>query len=290
MEVIIKDKKLIGDLPKGVTYQDSHLVIAKNQSFKESLKISLLDDKNEEFFITIGESSEIKIILSLSSNDQLPHNYQITLNGEANSKVTYLLIADLKSEAAVINHHFLAQRDSQMELLGGFVANVLKAKMQARLLAENALVHLRAVAVSSFNNEQNIDIELIHEAPHTTGLMHNIASANGNGKVVLNGVEKILQKMVKADAYQSLKGIITSDDATVEVNPILLIDEHDIKAGHAATVGRLEEVSIYYLMSRGLTRKEAEKLMINGLLAPLVNEISDEPLKERFLDLVNERI
>ena len=201
-----------------------------------------------------------------------------------------LFRSDLLSENAVINHLFEAKRDAQLELLGGFVSNVLKAKMTARLLGENSLVHIRAIAVSSYNNNQTVDIELIHEAPHTTGLMHNIAIANGNGKVILNGVEKILQGMIKSDAYQNLKGIITSDDAVIEVNPILLIDEHDITAGHGATVGKLEEISIYYLMSRGLTKNEAEKLMINGLLAPLVNAISDEPLKERFVNLVNERI
>ena len=157
-------------------------------------------------------------------------------------------------------------------------------------MGKGANVHIRVVAISSTNNEQNIDIELIHQAPYSTGLMHNIAIANNNGKIILNGVEKIEQGMIKVDAYQSLKGIITSDDAVIEVNPILLIDEHDIKAGHGATVGKLDEHSIYYLMSRGLTKKEAEKLMINGLLSPLIDAITDQELKERFINLVNDRL
>lgn len=290
MEVIIKEGIIKGSLPLGISYQNHKLVVEKNKVFKETLKISLHDDNNESLEIHVGLSSEIKIILEVASKEENPHNYNFKLVAEANSNVTYLLITDLVSNDAVINHTFEAKRDAKLELLGGFVSNVLEAKMTARLLEENASVHIRAIAVSSYDNNQVVDIELIHEAPYTTGLMHNIAIANGNGKVILNGVEKILQGMIKADAYQSLKGIITSDDAVIEVNPILLIDEHDITAGHGATVGKLEEVSIYYLMSRGLTKNEAEKLMINGLLAPLVNAISDEPLKERFVNLVNERI
>jgi Fe-S cluster assembly protein SufD len=120
--------------------------------------------------------------------------------------------------------------------------------------------------------------------------MHNIAIANSNGRVILNGVEKILKGMKQADAYQSLKGIIASDQAIIEVNPILLIDEYDVKAGHGATIGKLDENSVYYLMSRGLTRKDAERLMINGFLNPIISEIEDEPLKERFVSLVNQRL
>ena len=61
--------------------------------------------------------------------------------------------------------------------------------------------------------------------------------------------------MKNSNVYQTLKGIITSNEAIVEVNPILIIDEYDISAGHAATVGKIEEEALFYLMSRGLTKK-----------------------------------
>jgi Fe-S cluster assembly protein SufD len=120
--------------------------------------------------------------------------------------------------------------------------------------------------------------------------MTNIGIANKNGKIVLNGVEKIEMGMKNANAFQTLKGIITSDTASVEVNPILLIDEYDVKAGHGATIGKIAEDQLFYLRSRGLTQKEAEKLIINGFIRPIVDEIDDEPLKERFVHVVNSRI
>lgn len=289
-EIILKDHVISGDVIEGITYDAPKLIVRDKLVIKEPIKITLKDDNNENLEIVIGKSSEVKIILEVASDDTEPNTYNLKLTAKDNAKVSYLLISDLKSEKGLIHHYFEAGRDSNLELMGGFVSNKLDAKMQARLIGEGANVGIRAVAVSSFGNVQNIDIELIHAAKYSTGLMHNIAIANGNGKVILNGVEKILQGMSKANAYQNLKGIIASDQAVIEVNPILLIDEHDVKAGHGATVGKLEEQSIYYLMSRGLTRKEAERLMINGLLAPLIDAITDEPLKERFVELVNERL
>ncbi|MGI6360207.1 MAG: SufD family Fe-S cluster assembly protein [Acholeplasmatales bacterium] len=290
MEIIIKDHQINGLLPNGVTYKDNKLTFNKNTKFDEVIKIKLKDDNNESFEVIVGDYSKIKIILEISSKEKTPHSYNFSLTLNKNSNVTYLLISDLNSEKGLIHHEFKVHRDANLELLGGLVSNKLEAKIEVELLEENANANLKVVVVSSNENIQKVDVNLVHKAPHTTGLMHNVGISGGNGKIILNGVEQILKGMNDSNAYQSLKGIITSDDAYIEVNPILLIDEYDVIAGHGATVGRLEELSIYYLMSRGLSKREAELLMINGLLAPVVNEISDEKLKTRFQTLVNERL
>jgi len=289
-QIVIKDHQIQGVLPKGISFDDQILTISKNQTFEEPIKITLKDDNNESLEIVVGESSEVKIILEIASTDINPNNYNIKLTGKPNANVKYLLVCDLASKNANLQHYFIAERDAQLDLVGGFVSNVINAKMNARLVGQGANVKLRAVAISSTDNNQVIDIEIVHAAPYSTGTMHNIAIANANGRVILNGVEKILKGMKKADAYQSLKGIIASDNAIIEVNPILLIDEYDVKAGHGATIGKLDENSVYYLMSRGLARKVAERLMINGFLNPIIQEITDEPLKERFVSLVNQRL
>jgi len=162
--------------------------------------------------------------------------------------------------------------------------------MHVDLIGEGAEVKMRVVAVSSDDNKQTVDVLIIHKAPNTIGDMTNIGIANKRGKILLNGVEKIEKGMKHANAFQTLKGIIMSDQAIVEVNPILLIDEFDVKAGHGATIGKIAEDALYYLRSRGLTQREAEKLIINGFLKPVIDEIDDEPLKERFAHLVNSRI
>ncbi|MFA6800616.1 MAG: SufD family Fe-S cluster assembly protein [Acholeplasmataceae bacterium] len=288
--IIIKDHQIKSDLPKGLTYVDQSLIIARNQIFQEPIKITIEDDNNESLYIVVEENANIKIILEIASRDLTKNNYKLNLVAHQNAQVKYLLVTELSSKDALVEHYFTVERDAKLDLIGGFVSDILNAKMHVDLVGPGAEVKLRAIAVSSDNNQQNIDVLIIHKAPDTIGNMTNIGIANKHGKIILNGVEKIEKGMKRANAFQTLKGIITSDTATVEVNPILLINEYDVKAGHGATIGKLEEDQLYYLQSRGLTKAEAEKLIVNGFLTPIIEEIEDEPLKERFISLVNSRI
>jgi Fe-S cluster assembly protein SufD len=289
-DIVIKNHQIQSKLPKDFIFENQQLIIPKNIHYENPIKITIEDDNNEALEIVVSENTSIKIILELASEEQTEHQYKLRLTAKQNASVKYLLVSELQTKKALVEHYFTAARDAKLDLVGGFVSNVLDAKMQVELKGEGSEVNMRAVAVSSDENKQNIDVLIIHQAPNTIGQMTNIGIANKSGKIVLNGVEKIEKGMKNANAFQTLKGIITSDKAIVEVNPILLIDEFDVKAGHGATIGKIEENQLYYLMSRGLNKKESEKLIINGFLQPIIDEIDDEPLRERFVHLVNTRI
>jgi len=289
-ELIIKKDLIESTLPSNFLFNQTELIIPKNIQYQDPIKITIEIDQLEAFNIIVSESTSIKIILEIRNVQLDEHIYNLSLTAKANSQVKYLLVSEIESNKSVINHQFTAHKDSKLELITGLVSNVLDAKMHIDLVGEGADVKMRAVAISSDDNIQNIDVFMTHKAPHTFGDMTNIGIANKRGKIILNGVEKIEKGMKQANAFQTLKGIITSDLASVEVNPILLIDEYDVKAGHGATIGKIEEDVLYYLMSRGLTKKESEKLIINGFLKPVIDEIDDEPLRERFVSLVNSRI
>ncbi|HBG32706.1 MAG TPA: hypothetical protein DEG42_01825 [Acholeplasmataceae bacterium] len=289
-DIVIKNHEIQTKLPKDFIYENQKLIIPKNIQYQEPIKITIQDDNNESLEIVVSENTGIKIILELSSKEVTPNNYKLNLIAKQNSQVKYLLVSELASKKALVEHYFTAERDAKLELIGGFVSDVIDAKMHVDLIGEGAEVKMRVVAVSSDDNKQTIDVLIIHKAPNTFGDMTNIGIANKRGRILLNGVEKIEKGMKHANAFQTLKGIIMSDQAIVEVNPILLIDEFDVKAGHGATIGKIAEDALYYLRSRGLTQREAEKLIINGFLKPVIDEIDDEPLKERFAHLVNSRI
>jgi Fe-S cluster assembly protein SufD len=289
-DIVIKHHQVQTKLPKDFLFENQKLIIPKNIHYENPIKITIEDDNNESLEIIVSENTSIKIILELASQEETPHNYNLKLTAQQNAQVKYLLVSELASKKALVEHYFTAARDAKLDLIGGFVSDIIDAKMHVELKGEGAEVKMRAVAVSSDENKQNIDVLIIHQAPNTIGNMTNIGIANKKGRIVLNGVEKIEKGMKNANAFQTLKGVITSDQAIVEVNPILLIDEFDVKAGHGATIGKIEENQLYYLMSRGLKQSEAEKLIINGFLKPVIDEIDDEPLKERFIHLVNSRI
>lgn len=288
--IVIKNHKITSSIPNDFTFENQTLTIPKNNQYQDPIKITLEDDNNEELTIIVSENTSIKIILEIASQDLNENKYKLNLIAKENSKVKYLLVSELESKKALLDHYFTAERYASLNLIGGFVSNVIEAKMHVDLVGEGAEVNMRAIALSSDHHIQNIDVLIVHKAPNTYGNMTNIGIANKNGKIILNGVEKIEKGMKNANAFQTLKGIITSDQAIVEVNPILLIDEYDVKAGHGATIGKIEEEQLYYIQSRGLTREQAERLIINGFLQPIIDEIDDEPLRERFVSLVNSRI
>ena len=77
-----------------------------------------------------------------------------------------------------------------------------------------------------------------------------------------------------------------NDRARGDANPILLIDEDDVTAGHAASVGRVDPIQLFYLMSRGISQKEAERLVIHGFLAPVVTALPIESVKRQLTEVI----
>ena len=81
-----------------------------------------------------------------------------------------------------------------------------------------------------------------------------------------------------------------STKARGDANPILLIDDNDVSAGHAASVGRVNEEQLYYLMSRGLPKKLAERLVIRGFLGPVLTSVPSISVRKRLSDMIEEKL
>ena len=89
--------------------------------------------------------------------------------------------------------------------------------------------------------------------------------------------------MAKSKCVQLSKGIIMDDEAKITSKPILLIDEFDVIANHGASIGKMSDDSLFYLMSRGLTKKDAFLLVLNGIINPFIEKIFNEELKNEII-------
>ena len=101
--------------------------------------------------------------------------------------------------------------------------------------------------------------------------------------LVFNGIGHVMKGAKGANAQQENRVLMLSRSARGDANPILLIDDNDVFAGHAASVGRVDDQQLYYLMSRGLPKPLAERLVIRGFLGPVLTKIpeaSRQPLFE----------
>ena len=116
------------------------------------------------------------------------------------------------------------------------------------------------------------------------GVMKDAASS------IFNGIGKIEKGASGANAVQESRVLMLSERARGDANPILLIDEDDVMAGHAASVGRVDPMQLYYLMSRGITQAEAERLIIHGFLAPVVEKLPIEAVKRQLIEIIERKV
>ena len=119
-----------------------------------------------------------------------------------------------------------------------------------------------------------------HIAPNCKSYqkVKNVLSSDGKG--VYQGKIYVKDIAQKTNAYQLSKALLLSDNSEFNSKPELEIYADDVKCSHGATSGSVDEDSIYYLMTRGLSRKESVKLLIDGFLNEVVNMIKSNSVKE----------
>lgn len=117
-------------------------------------------------------------------------------------------------------------------------------------------------------NKGSYGLELIvnHEAVNTKGKIIVRGVALNGANVKLSGLVKIGKKAAKTENFLSMKMLLLDEKSMAVVEPKMEIENNEVKAAHAATVGKLDEEQIFYLVSRGMTENEARKLLIKGFL------------------------
>ena len=268
--------------------KDHTFTVPKNTVVETPIHVKLSD--NIQYHFHVESNCELTLIVEFEPLSNHQNQVDLSLDIQPNSHVKYVLISEEKDTKITINQTVNVSEDANIHLISGFLSKALDVDLKVNLNGQNARAMVNAIAVSNDQQQQTIDVHLTHYAPYSYGDMYNVGISNGYGRVTLNGVEKIEKGMKQANSFQTLKGIILSDFSMVDVNPILLIDEYDVKAGHGATVGKIEDQQLYYLQSRGLTKVEAEKLIIKGYIKPILDEINDQVLVERLEQTIYERI
>ncbi|MBR8660481.1 Fe-S cluster assembly protein SufD [Brevibacillus sp. NL20B1] len=182
-------------------------------------------------------------------------------------------------------------RDGKMEwILGEMNDGNTVANNTTILKGTASSAATKTVSVGTGDQRQNLTSQVQHIGTHSESDMVSKAVMTGEATTILNGITKIEKGAEKANGEQAENILMLSEKARGDANPILLIDEDDVKAGHAASVGRVSEESIYYLMSRGIDREEAERLIILGFLEPVVAEIPIDEVKNRLRQALERKL
>ncbi|WP_034551099.1 Fe-S cluster assembly protein SufD [Carnobacterium funditum] len=164
------------------------------------------------------------------------------------------------------------------------------ADFDSDLIGEGSHSEVKVVAISMGKQIQAIDTRVTNFGRHSVGhiLQHGVILEKAT--LTFNGIGHIIKGAKGADAQQESRILMLSDKARGDANPILLIDENDVTAGHAASVGRLDPEEMYYLMSRGIPKDIAERLVTRGFLGSVIAAIPLKTIREDLVETIEGKL
>lgn len=158
------------------------------------------------------------------------------------------------------------------------------------LIGDNSNSYAKAVTVGRGKQIQNFTTKIVHFGKGSEGYILQHGVMKDRATTIFNGIGKIEHGASKSNAEQESRVLMLNEKARGDANPILLIDEDDVMAGHAASIGRVDPFQMYYLMSRGISKFEAERLIIHGFLNPVVNQLPIESVKEQLTQVIERKV
>ncbi|ADP33775.1 Fe-S cluster assembly protein SufD [Bacillus atrophaeus] len=210
-----------------------------------------------------------------------------------NANVTYGAVDNLSAGVTTyVNRRGTARgRDSKIEwALGLMNDGDTISENTTNLYGDGTYGDTKTVVVGRGEQTQNFTTQIIHFGKASEGYILKHGVMKDAASSIFNGIGKIEHGASKANAEQESRVLMLSEKARGDANPILLIDEDDVTAGHAASVGRVDPIQLYYLMSRGIAKEEAERLVIYGFLAPVVKELPIEGVKKQLVSVIERKV
>lgn len=158
--------------------------------------------------------------------------------------------------------------------------------IDAKLVGRGAKLNLVGAFFLTNKDEVKLNVNIDHIAPDTASdtLIKSVLTDRAIGSFY--GLVTIAKGAKNTDTFFREDALLLSDTAKAEAIPSLEIDENEVKAGHASTVGPVDEEQLFYLMSRGINQKEAEILVVKGFLYPVLEKLpqSEKSKLERTVD------
>ena len=261
--------------------------------------VVLHDDDNASFYnhviLVTEESAEVTYVENYLSNANGEDN-QINIVSEviagANSNVTYGSVDYLDKG---FTGHIIRRGTTEADASIKWALGLMNEGSQiidntTNLIGDRSTSELKSVVVGTGDQKINLTSKIVQYGKETDGyiLKHGVMKENASS--VFNGIGYIKHGGTKSIANQESRVLMLSENARGDANPILLIDEDDVEAGHAASVGRVDPEQLYYLMSRGISRTEAERLVIHGFLDPVVRELPIEDVKRQLREVIERKV
>ncbi|KZE36471.1 Fe-S cluster assembly protein SufD [Bhargavaea cecembensis] len=274
-------------VPKGVEVKEPVQVLFLHEGEDVSLFNHAIIVAEDNSSLTYVEN-----YLSLSKDSKGLVNIISEVIAKDGAKITYGAV-DVLAEGftSYVNRRGVAGRDATIEWALGLMNDCDTIyENVTHLVGDGSVGHSKSVLVGRGSQKQNVTAKTVHWGKGAEGYILQHGVMKEEASTIFNGIGKIEHGASKSDAVQESRVLMLSEKARGDANPILLIDEDDVTAGHAASVGRVDPLQLYYLMSRGISRVEAERLIVHGFLAPVVSQLPIEGVKKQLSEVIERKV
>ncbi|MGF2617666.1 Fe-S cluster assembly protein SufD [Rossellomorea vietnamensis] len=276
------------------------LYVPKNVEVEQPIQaVYIQDDADTTLFnhvlVVADDNSSVTYVenyISTTDVEEGVYNIVSEVFANNNAKVTYGAVDNLASGITTyVNRRGTAARDARIDWALGLMndGNTISENV-TNLMGDGSYADTKTVVVGRGKQKQNFTTKVVHFGKNSEGYILKHGVMKDEASSIFNGIGKIEHGASKSNAEQESRVLMLSEKARGDANPILLIDEDDVTAGHAASVGRVDPLQLYYLMSRGIPRQEAERLVIHGFLAPVVNQLPIEGVKKQLTEVIERKV
>ena len=272
------------------------IVVKKNYSLNKSVIIyNFTDEKinstniNQRLDIILEENSRLNLInffTDYSSNNFININHEFKVEKDSILK-NYIIDNKENSNIKYFNNNIDLNQNSLVEnFILSTGSKFIKNEIICNLKEKYSSAFISGIINLKSNQQHEIKTNVNHLDENTKSYQLIKSILNENSKGIYQGKIFVDSKAQKTNGYQLSKAILLNENAEFDAKPELEIYADDVKCSHGSTSGCLDENSIFYLMSRGIKRNDAEKLLINGFILDAVEKITDLEIKKLIKEIM----
>ncbi|HEU5207211.1 MAG TPA: Fe-S cluster assembly protein SufD [Gaiellaceae bacterium] len=278
---------LLVHVPRGVELEKPLYVRIANAVDGGSLFWRLLVVAEPESRFTLIEE-----YVSATPELQAYTNAAVEIVVQQGAKVEYVSVQNLSRGTWHFgSYHARVERDAELDwVAGGFGSAKGKVWIQNDLAGQGATSRVTGAYFADGTQHLDYDTFQEHMAPSTTSDFAFKGALRDTARAVWRGMIRVEEGAQKTNAYQENRNLLLSKSAHADSIPGLEIMANDVRCTHGATLGQVDREQLFYLMTRGLTRSEAERLIVRGFFQDVLDRVELEPVREALASALEARI
>jgi Fe-S cluster assembly protein SufB len=208
------------------------------------------------------------------STDSL-HSAVVEIVVKAGGRCRYTTIQNWSQNVYnLVTKRAVAYENATMEWVDGNLGSKLTMKYPAIwLMGEGAHGEVLSIAFAGEGQHQDAGGKCVHVAPHTSSVITSKSISKDGGRASYRGLLEVAKGAHGSRSKVVCDALILDEDSRTDTYPYIRIDENDVNIGHEATVSKIGEEQLFYLMSRGLSEAEAAAMIVSGFVEPITTEL-----------------